>query len=221
MKRPRCIGYHEASLPLFLWILGILISVLASGAGPLCWLGSMLPLVLWSEIQGSVGSVPSTVHSSHFSCSVMSDSLRPHGLQHARPSCPSPTPGVYLNTCPLSWWYHPTISSSVIPFPSHLQSFPASGSFQMNQLFASGGQSIGASASALVLPSVALQIPSSISNVSVHSLPLAKALKSQLPLEWPGRFIKLASSWAHLPQEILLQSFHVGPQEGHPLHSNR
>ena len=90
----------------------------------------------------------------------------------------------------------------------------------MSQFFAAGGQSIGASASASVLPSVVLQIPSSISNVNVHSLPLAKALKSQLPLEWPGRLIKLASSWAHLPQEILLQSFHVGPQEGHPLQSN-
>ena len=108
-----------------------------------------------------------------------------------------------------------------LPFSFCLQSFPASGSFQMSWFFTSGGQSIGASASASVLPSVALQIPSSISNVDVHSLPLAKALKSQLPLEWPGRLIKLASSWAHLPHEILLQSFHVGPQEGHPLHSNK
>ena len=72
----------------------------------------------------------------------MSDSLRPHGL-HARPPCPSPTPGVYPNSCPLSRWCHPTISSSVIPFTSHLQSFPASGSFQMSQFFASGGQSTG------------------------------------------------------------------------------
>jgi len=72
----------------------------------------------------------------------MSNSLRHHGLQHARPPCPSPTPGVYSNSCPLSLWYHPTISSSVIPFSSCLQSFPASGSFQMSQLFASGGRSI-------------------------------------------------------------------------------
>ena len=78
--------------------------------------------------------------------------LRPHGLQHARPPCPSPTPGVYSNSCPLSWWCHPTISSSVIPFSSHLQSFPASGSFPMSQLFTSGGQSIRVSASASVLP---------------------------------------------------------------------
>ena len=84
--------------------------------------------------------------------SVASDSLWPHGLQHARPPCPSSTPRVYSNSCPLSQWYHPTISSSVVPFSSHLQSFPASGSFQMSQFFASGGQSIGVSASASVLP---------------------------------------------------------------------
>ena len=88
-----------------------------------------------------------------FSCSVMSDSLRPHGLQHAcRPPCPSPIPGVYSNSCPLSGWCHPTISSSVVPFPSRLQSFPVSGSLPMSWLFTSGRQSIGASASASVLP---------------------------------------------------------------------
>ena len=87
-----------------------------------------------------------------FSRSVVSNHLRPHGLQHTRPPCPSPTPGVYSNSCPSSWWYHPTISSSVSPFSSCLQSFPESGSFQMRQLFASGGQSIGVSASASVLP---------------------------------------------------------------------
>ena len=86
-----------------------------------------------------------------FSRSVVSDSLRSHGLQHARPSCPSPTPRVYLNSCPLSWWCHPTISSSVIPF-SCLQSFPASGSFLVSRFFASGGQSIGVSALTSVLP---------------------------------------------------------------------
>ena len=75
-----------------------------------------------------------------------------HELQHARPPCPSPTPGVHPNPCPLSWWCHPTISSSVIPFSSCLQSFPGSGSFQMSQLFASGGQSIGVSASTSALP---------------------------------------------------------------------
>ena len=87
-----------------------------------------------------------------YSRSIVSDSLQPHGLQHARPPCPSPTPGLYSNSCPLSQWCHPTISSSVILFSSHFQSFLASGSFQKSQLFASGGQSIGVSASASVLP---------------------------------------------------------------------
>ena len=80
----------------------------------------------------------------------MSDSLWPHGLQHARPPCPSPTPRVYPNSCPLSRWCHPTISSSVFPFSSRSQSFPASESFQMSQLFAWGGQNIGVSASTSV-----------------------------------------------------------------------
>ena len=84
--------------------------------------------------------------------SVVSDSLWPHELQHARPSCPSLTPGVHPNPCPLSQWCHPNISSSAIPFCSCPQSFPASGSFPVSQLFASGGQSIGVSASASVLP---------------------------------------------------------------------
>ena len=87
-----------------------------------------------------------------FSCSVMSDSLWPHGLQNTRLLCPLSTPGVYSNSYPLSQWGHPTISSSIIPFCSRLQSFPASGSFQMSQLFTSGVQSIGVSASASVLP---------------------------------------------------------------------
>ena len=78
-----------------------------------------------------------------FSRSVMSDSVPPHGLQHTRPPCPSPTPRVYPNSCPLSQWCHLTITSSVVPFSSCLQSFPGSGSFQMSQLFASGGQNIG------------------------------------------------------------------------------
>ena len=86
-----------------------------------------------------------------FSRSVMSDSLQPHRLQHTRPPCPSPTPGVYSDSCPLSQWCHPTISSSVVPF-SCPQSFSASGSFQMSQFFASGGQTIGVSASASVPP---------------------------------------------------------------------
>ena len=84
--------------------------------------------------------------------SLMSNSLRPYGLQHARSPCPSATPRVYSNSCALSWWCHPTISSSVIPFSSHHQSFPASGSSPMSQFFTSGGQSIGVSASTSVLP---------------------------------------------------------------------
>ena len=87
-----------------------------------------------------------------FSLSVMSDSLWPHESQHSRSPCPSPTPGVYSNSCPSSWWCHLAISSSVVPFSSCLQSLPASGSFPMSQLFAWGGQSIGVSASASVPP---------------------------------------------------------------------
>ena len=89
-----------------------------------------------------------------FSHSVVSDSLEPHDSQHARPPSLSSAPGVHSNSCPLSQWYHPTISSSVVPFSSCLQFFPASGSFQMSQLFASGGQSIGVSASTSVLPMI-------------------------------------------------------------------
>ena len=95
-----------------------------------------------------------TIHgiSVQFSCSGTSDSLRPHELQHTRPPCQSPTPTVYPNSCPLSRWCHPTISSSVVPFRSRLQSFPALGSFPRSEFFASGGQSIGVSASTSVLP---------------------------------------------------------------------
>ena len=105
--------------------------------------GSRIQLVI--RIRLCAGQV------SQFSCSVMFDSLWSCGLQHTRPPCPSPTPRVYSNSCPLSRWCYPTISSSVVPF-SHLQSLPASGSFPRNQFFASGGQSIGVSASVSVLP---------------------------------------------------------------------
>ena len=105
--------------------------------------------------------------------SVLSDSLCPQGLQHARPPCPSLTPGVYSNSCPLSRWYHPTISSSVIPFFSCLQSFPASGSFQMRNFFISGDQSIGVSVSASVL----------LMNI-----------QDWFPLEWTG-WISLQAKW--------------------------
>ena len=87
-----------------------------------------------------------------FSCSVVSDSLRPHESQHARPPCPSPTPEVHSNSCPLSQWCHPAISSSAVPFSSFPQSLPESESFPMSQLFAWGGQSMGVSALASVLP---------------------------------------------------------------------
>ena len=102
------------------------------------------------QIQLQLFSVSQSVN--QFSCSVMSNSLWSHGLKHTRPPCPLQTPRVYSDSCPLSQWCHPTISSSVIPFSSHLQSSPASGSFPMSQLSASGGQSIGVSASASVLP---------------------------------------------------------------------
>ena len=87
-----------------------------------------------------------------FVYSIVSNSLRPHESQHARPPCPSPTPGVYWNSCPSSWWCHPAIPSSVVPFSSYPQSHPASGSFPIGQLFPWSGQSTGVSASASVLP---------------------------------------------------------------------
>ena len=99
------------------------------------------------------GKIYSSESSSvQFSSSVVSDSLQPHEPQHRRPPCPSPTPGVHPNSCPLSWWCHPTISSSAVPFSSCPQSLPASGSFPMSQLFTSGGQRIGVSTSTSVLP---------------------------------------------------------------------
>ena len=100
----------------------------------------------------SKSKTSNSITSVQFNCSVMSDSLQPHESQHARPPCPSPTPRVYSNSCPLSRWCPPTISSSVVPFSSCLQSFPSSRSFQISQLLTSGGQSIGVSASASVLP---------------------------------------------------------------------
>ena len=110
--------------------------------------------------------------------SVTSHSLQPHRLQHARPPCPSPTPGVYSNSCPYSQWCHPTISSSVVPFSSLLQSSPASGSFQMSQFFTSGGQTIGVSASTSVLP-INIQYCFPLEWISLQSkgLPSQEALK--------------------------------------------
>ena len=107
------------------------------------WLKLSWNVRILGDLQLGWGNVYGLLNLLLFSCSVVSDSLRPHGLQHARPLCPSPTPGAYSNSCPLSQWCHPIISSSVVPFSSSLQSFPATGSFQMSQLFASGSQSIG------------------------------------------------------------------------------
>ena len=106
----------------------------------------------WKEIDACSPNTCNNISSVQFSCSVMSDSLRPHEPQHTRPSCPSPTPGVYPNPCSLSWWCHPAISSSVVPFSSCPQSLPASESFPMSQLFAWGGQSTGVLALASFLP---------------------------------------------------------------------
>ena len=124
------------------------------------------------------------------SCSVVSDSLWTHGLQHARPPCPSPTPRACSNSYPLSWWCHPTISSSVILFSSHLQSFPASGSFPMSQFLTSGGQSTGVSASASVLPN---------------------NIQDWFPLGWTG--------WISLPSKGLLRVFSNTTVQKHQLFS--
>ena len=131
----------------------------------------------WEEIH-PVHPKGNQFSSVQFSHSVMSTSLRPHGLQHARPPCPSPTPGVYPNSCSLSQWCYPTISSSVVPFSSHFQSFQASGSFPMSQFFISGGQSTGVSASASVLP---------------------KNIQDWSPLEWTG--------WISLQSKVLSRVF--------------
>ena len=106
----------------------------------------------WMKMNQKSSYVGKSFNSVQFSCSVVSNSLRPHELQHARPPCLSPAPGIYSNSCPLSPWHPPTISSSIIHFSSHLQSFPASGSFPMSHFFTSSGQNIGVSASTSVLP---------------------------------------------------------------------
>ena len=117
-----------------------------------------------------------------FSRSVMSNSLRPHEPQHTRPPCPSATPRVYPNSCPLNWWCYLTISSSVVPFSSCLRSFPASGSFQMSQLFASGGQNIGVSAST----STCLAVSNSLQPHGLCSLPGSSihGIFQAVVLEW-------------------------------------
>ena len=132
--RVNCANYTVHHLPLFsLHLIHPKISV---------WIHSFFDLSIFLRWSSSF----------QFSLSVVSDSLWPYEPQHSRPPCPSLTPEVHPNPCPLSWWCHPTISSSVVPFSSCPQSFPPSGSFQMSELFASGGQSIGVSASTSVLP---------------------------------------------------------------------
>ena len=106
----------------------------------------------WWHSAKEVYLIKDSVSSVQFSCSVVSDSLRPHESQHTRPPCPSPTPRVHSDSCPSSQWCHPAILSSVVPFSSCPQSLPASESFPMSQLFASGGQSTGVSALASFLP---------------------------------------------------------------------
>ena len=125
-----------------------------------------------------------------FSCSVVSYSLWPHEPQHASPPCPSPTPGVHPNPCPSCWWCHPTISSSVVPFSSCPQSFPASGSFPMSQLFTSGDQSIGVSASASVLP-----MNTQVSALGTLSLSSGLVLGTKDPGHRLGKKLGLGAVW--------------------------
>jgi len=116
----------------------------------------------------------------------------PQELQHARLPCPSPTPGVYSNSCPLSRWCHPTISSSVAPFSSHLQSFSASGSFPMSQFFASGGQSIGVSASTSVLP---------------------MNIQDWFPIGWTGWISLLSKGLSRLLSNTTIQNYQFFPAQ--------
>ena len=130
--------------------------------------------------------------------------LRPHGLQHTRLPCPSPTPRAYSNSCPLSWWYHPAICSSVVLFSSCLQSFPAPGSFQMSQFFASGGQSIGVSASASVLPvNIQNWFPLGCPGwLSLQFKGLSRVFSqhhsSKAPILWPSLALLICLGWRPL-----------------------
>ena len=143
------------------------------------------------------------IHQSvQFSCSVVSDSLQPHGLHHARPPCPSPTPGAYSSSCPSSWWYHPTVSFSVIHFSSCLQSFPASESSLMSQFFTSGDQSIGASASVSVFP-INIQDWFPLGLTGLISLQL-KGLSSHVLISWLSKGLSSAMlcSTGYIEKEI-------------------
>ena len=147
--------------------------------------------------------------SNHLSLLVMSNSLRLHGLQHARPPCSSPTPRVYSNSCQLNQWCHPTISSSVIHFSSCLQAFPASGSFPRSQIFPSGGQSIGVSASASVLlMNIQGWFPLGLNGlISLHSKGLSRVFSSTT-VQWHQFLGTQPSFWfnSHIPTWLLEKS---------------
>ena len=147
------------------------------------------PLISFCDLCSSKGNLCND-SVSQFSHSVTSTSLRPHRLQHTGLPCPSPTPGAYSNSYLLSQWCHPTISSSVFPFSSHPPSFPASGSFPMSQFFSSGGQNIGVSASASVLP---------------------MNIKDWFPLKWTG--------WIYLLSKGLSRVFSNTSVQKHQLFS--
>ena len=149
-----------------------------------------------------------------FSHSVVSDSLWPCEPQHARPPCPSPTPGVHPNPCPLSQWCHPTISSSVVPFSSCPQSFPASGSFPMSQFFTSGGQSIGVSASTPVLPMNTQDWSVYISKVVMsHFFLCFTFLRPDLRIQAFSAFLYPQKGWTNIPEHPPLTSHHPGCPE--------
>ena len=147
-----CFSVHEILQAIILEWLAFLFSRGSSWPRVSYFTGRFFTIWGTREALDKSSYVLNTSVSVQFSRSVMFDSLWPHESQHARPPCPSPTPGVYPNSRPLSRWCHPAISSSVVPFSSCPQSLPASGSFAMSQLFAWGGQSFGVSASASVLP---------------------------------------------------------------------
>ena len=126
--------------------------------------------------------------------------LQPHGLQHTRPPCPSPTPGICSNSCSLSQWCHPTILSSVVPFSSHLQSFPSSGSFQMSQLFASGGQSTGVSASTSVPFNILFQ---RIARRDKKAFPREQCKEIEETVEWER--LEISSIKLEIPREHFMQ----------------
>ena len=139
-----------------------------------------------------------------FRSSVVSNSLWPHGLQHARLPCPSLSLRVCSNSCPLSRWYHPTISSSVTPFSFCLLSFPASGSFLMSQLFTSGGQRIGVPASASVLPVNQFCSVQLLSHVWIFAIPWAEACQASLSFTISQSLLKLMSIESVMPSNHLI-----------------